>query len=408
MKNKNVGDEDEAFVAAATALAEESKALGDEAYRKGDAGLAIVYYTKAINESNASNHMYYSSRSAANLTMGNADGALEDANHCIRLNPEYAPGYTRRGAALHALKRFQEATAAYMVGLELHPGDDSLKKGLERVTQDAIAAESSRTREGTPIKQNDQTARRTDPTSQQGPGLWKLTGRKVRRFQIGKMALDGIQNGLDATQRSVSKGLGGVQQGLAVVQQELGGLQQVLVGPQGKMEIQFYDESKTYEPLETVKGVIKVNLKKPLQARALTLTLKATRQVRKIEQPSLNPIPRKNDHIRFQVQGLNMAVNAGRQNIEKKETPQKKDVCHEEFELCGSQVYPIDGEYAFDVVIPRLLQKLSENFVGGVFDRLNERHFVGPATWTISASLVSSGGGWSSIHSPTYRLNVKD
>eukprot|EP00980_Cylindrotheca_fusiformis_P005996 scaffold1284_cov108-Cylindrotheca_fusiformis.AAC.10 len=370
MKNKTVGNKGEVFSTKATSLAEENKALGDEAYRKGDPGLAIKYYTKAINDSNASNHVYYSNRSAANLTMGNADSALEDANHCIRLNPEFAKGYCRRGAALHVLQRFQESRAAYMTGLELHPDDDGLKQGLASVKQDATAAaESSRSTEGKPTTQNDQEGNRTgDSTSatttdtDAGPGLWKLTGRKIRKFKFGKIALDGIRDGLDATQRSVSNGLdatsrGSSPRGIDAVQQDL---QFLLFGFQGEVKLQIYDEFKMYEPLERVKGVIRVNLKKPLQAKALTVTLKATRQ--------LNPL-------------------------------QKEEFFHQELELCGSQVYPINGEYALDVGIPRLQPRpsSSKNSVGGMFSRSNERHSIGPATWTISASLASSGGAWTMV-----------
>jgi len=68
--------------------------------------------------------------------MGDANNALEDAKSCIALNPSFAKGYSRKGAALHSLKRYNDATAAYEEGLAKFPNDAGLKKGLEEVTRD--------------------------------------------------------------------------------------------------------------------------------------------------------------------------------------------------------------------------------------------------------------------------------
>jgi stress-induced-phosphoprotein 1 len=96
---------------------------------------AISNYTKAINLDGA-NHVYYSNRSAAYLKKGDGHNALEDANACISLNPQFAKGYSRKGAALHALKRYNDSIAAYKEGLEKFPTDAGLQKGLEDVTRE--------------------------------------------------------------------------------------------------------------------------------------------------------------------------------------------------------------------------------------------------------------------------------
>jgi stress-induced-phosphoprotein 1 len=101
----------------------------------GKASEAIQHYTKAINLDGA-NHVYFSNRSAAYLKKGDANNALEDANSCIGLNPQFAKGYSRKGAALHALKRYNDSIAAYKEGLEKFPSDAGLKKGLEDVTRE--------------------------------------------------------------------------------------------------------------------------------------------------------------------------------------------------------------------------------------------------------------------------------
>eukprot|EP00980_Cylindrotheca_fusiformis_P015469 scaffold4347_cov117-Cylindrotheca_fusiformis.AAC.13 len=115
--------------------AEEFKAAGNEALKQGDTSKAIENYTKAIN-ADGSNHVYYSNRSAAYLKQGDAHNALEDANACIGLKPDFAKGYSRKGAALHSLKRYNDSIAAYNEGLSRFPSDAGLKKGLEDVNRE--------------------------------------------------------------------------------------------------------------------------------------------------------------------------------------------------------------------------------------------------------------------------------
>ena len=103
--------------------------------KEGNVSLAIDNYTKAIN-ADGSNHVYYSNRSAAYLKKGDANNALEDANSCIALNPQFAKGYSRKGAALHSLKRYNDSISAYNEGLAKFPADAGLKKGLEDVTRE--------------------------------------------------------------------------------------------------------------------------------------------------------------------------------------------------------------------------------------------------------------------------------
>ena len=80
--------------------------------------------------------MYFSNRSAAYLKKGDAHNALEDANSCLALKPDFTKGYSRKGAALHALKRYNDSIAAYQEGLEKFPNDPGLTKGLEDVKRE--------------------------------------------------------------------------------------------------------------------------------------------------------------------------------------------------------------------------------------------------------------------------------
>lgn len=118
------------------------KAKGNAALSAGDAREAVACYTKAI-ELNASDHVFFSNRSAAYLSMDDAAHALEDADACIALKGDWAKGHARKGAALHALRRYDDAVAAYEQGLAVEAGNAACLNGIEEVTKAKQAAASA-------------------------------------------------------------------------------------------------------------------------------------------------------------------------------------------------------------------------------------------------------------------------
>ena len=80
---------------------------------------AVACYTKAI-ELDPNDHVFYSNRSAAYLSLKNAEKALEDANSCVRVKSDWPKGYSRQGAAFHAMRRYDEAVKAYEAGLKVY------------------------------------------------------------------------------------------------------------------------------------------------------------------------------------------------------------------------------------------------------------------------------------------------
>jgi stress-induced-phosphoprotein 1 len=113
-------------------MAEEAKAKGNEAFKLKNYDEAIGHYTDAIGH-DASNHVFYSNRSACYCALKKYDEALKDGEKCIEVKPDFAKGYTRKGAALFGLGKLQEASAAYEAGLKVAPDDAALKKGLDEV-----------------------------------------------------------------------------------------------------------------------------------------------------------------------------------------------------------------------------------------------------------------------------------
>lgn len=115
--------------------AEELKAKGNTALQVKNYSLAIEHYTSAINI-DGTNHLLYSNRSAAYLSKGDAQNALDDANACLGLNPNFSKGFSRKGAALHTLKRYNDAITTFKEGLSKFPNDKVLKNGLENVERE--------------------------------------------------------------------------------------------------------------------------------------------------------------------------------------------------------------------------------------------------------------------------------
>jgi len=103
---------------------------------------AIKAYTEAINIE-PTDHVFFSNRSAAYLSKGDAVNALSDSQRCIELKKDWPKGYTRKGASLHALRRYEDAIKAYQDGLSIAPEDSGLKSGLAEVQKAKDAAISS-------------------------------------------------------------------------------------------------------------------------------------------------------------------------------------------------------------------------------------------------------------------------
>lgn len=110
------------------------KAQGNTALKEQRFDDAIEAYGKAI-ELDGSDKTFWSNRSAAQLSKGDAEAALNDAEKVIELDGAWPKGYSRKGAALHKLGKYDEAIAIYEDGLKASPDDAGLKSALEDVTR---------------------------------------------------------------------------------------------------------------------------------------------------------------------------------------------------------------------------------------------------------------------------------
>ena len=115
------------------------QALGNAAFSAGNYADAVKHFTDAIGV-DAANHVFYSNRSAAYAALNDFDAALNDAEKTVAIKPDWVKGYSRKGAALYGLKRYDDACDAYQKGLDLEPDNDACKSGLADAETAAVRA----------------------------------------------------------------------------------------------------------------------------------------------------------------------------------------------------------------------------------------------------------------------------
>ncbi|KAG0678391.1 Hsp90 cochaperone [Pichia californica] len=135
--------------------ADEFKQKGNDAFRQKNFPEAIDYFTEAIKASETPNHVLYSNRSACYASLHKYDEALHDAKECVKINPTWAKGYNRVGAAEFGLSNYDSSIEAYNNALKLEPTNSMAKEGIES----ANSAKSSSPDAGV----NDMFSKFTDP-----------------------------------------------------------------------------------------------------------------------------------------------------------------------------------------------------------------------------------------------------
>lgn len=122
-------------------MADKLKAEGNAAFAAKDFDKAISLFTQAI-DLDPSNHVLYSNRSACYASLKDFAGALQDATKCTELKPDWAKGFTRKGAALHGEGDLVAALEAYEEALNLDPNNAQAKSGVKSVNE-AISREAA-------------------------------------------------------------------------------------------------------------------------------------------------------------------------------------------------------------------------------------------------------------------------
>jgi len=127
---------------AAKSLAFKNQA--NTAFQAGDFQAAVSGFGEAILV-DPSNHILYSNRSAAYLSMGRADKALDDARKCTELKSNFSKGWARLGAAHYFQDNFEQAVSSYLRGHQLEPENEQIINGMTQAqaAQQVAALEES-------------------------------------------------------------------------------------------------------------------------------------------------------------------------------------------------------------------------------------------------------------------------
>ncbi|GMI22362.1 hypothetical protein TeGR_g7452 [Tetraparma gracilis] len=119
------------------AEAEQHKLEGNDAFGGGEYAQAVLFYSMALDKVSASDpppplrHVCLSNRAACFLKLGHPEKALKDAGECAGLEPGYAKGWFRKGLALHAMGRYEEALPALAAAQKIEPGNKQVKQALQ-------------------------------------------------------------------------------------------------------------------------------------------------------------------------------------------------------------------------------------------------------------------------------------
>eukprot|EP01104_Vermistella_antarctica_P017567 TRINITY_DN6239_c0_g5_i1.p1 TRINITY_DN6239_c0_g5~~TRINITY_DN6239_c0_g5_i1.p1 ORF type:complete len:402 (+),score=127.16 TRINITY_DN6239_c0_g5_i1:72-1208(+) len=125
-----------------TARSDFKKNQGNEAFKESNWPQAGVYYTEAILIQPSA--VLHANRAACFLKLNQFEKALADADACIALDDASVKGHFRRGLALMAVDKFEEAGASFATTLKLDPNNTSAKSSIQIAQVKAARARASR------------------------------------------------------------------------------------------------------------------------------------------------------------------------------------------------------------------------------------------------------------------------
>jgi Lon protease-like protein/tetratricopeptide (TPR) repeat protein len=123
------------------------KAKANSLNQQGQLEKAVSVYSEALSLS-PTDYFLYGNRSLSYYQLGKYDEALADAIRATEVKPDWAKGYFRKGAALQAIGRHEEAFQAFYecLTLEEEKATKQVKQELARELFALLAGEEARSR----------------------------------------------------------------------------------------------------------------------------------------------------------------------------------------------------------------------------------------------------------------------
>ena len=115
------------------------KDQGNAAFRTKDYESAINFYSQAV-EQTPNDHTILGNRSAAYYQLKKYDEALADADKCIEIMPDWSKGYQRKGMAMQAQGKLDEAITLYETGVDKDANNAQCKQFLDQAIQAKMQA----------------------------------------------------------------------------------------------------------------------------------------------------------------------------------------------------------------------------------------------------------------------------
>jgi tetratricopeptide (TPR) repeat protein len=128
----------------------ELKDKGNKAFSAKNYHEAIRFYDQAIRE-DGTDETFHSNRSACYYSLGQYPQALEDAQACVRIAPQWVKGYYRCGLSHTALKNWVAAVASFKKALELEPSNADVAKLLREAEENAAKSPPTKDENGNPL-----------------------------------------------------------------------------------------------------------------------------------------------------------------------------------------------------------------------------------------------------------------
>ncbi|XP_067948268.1 LON peptidase N-terminal domain and RING finger protein 3-like [Watersipora subatra] len=113
------------------------KKLANESFLEQNYDKALALYTQAIKIS-ADDHVTWSNRSQVFTKLDKYEQALQDALQSIRLKPQWAEGYFRKGVACELLEKKNEAALSYMKCLAIDGMATPARTNLTKIVHEML------------------------------------------------------------------------------------------------------------------------------------------------------------------------------------------------------------------------------------------------------------------------------